>query len=278
MAKSRARNTQAQLRVVDMPKRILFALGMAMVQHRRRSLIHDQAALVSALRPLPRISGLEHIPPHVPLVLVSNHFQDANLWIGFAGCLMGYAINQVRPNLDPPVRWLVTNSFQAQLKGTEVELPFARWAFEAVAYTYGMIPHELRADRSRHAAALREILHLLGAGESNVVGFFPEGVEGTRECMRAALPGTGIFMLRLAKMGVPVVPCAVWRDAGGRMHARFGPSICFEHSSTPGKQQRDDEARRLIMQSIACLLPDELQNTYAAAIMQEHNHGQVGTR
>ena len=90
--------------------------------------------------------------------------------------------------------------------------------------------------------------------------------------------GTGIFMLRLAKLGVRVVPCAVWRDADGRMHARFGPSICFEQSPTPGKQQRDDATRRLIMHSIACLLPDELQNTYAAEIMQEYNHGQVGAR
>lgn len=270
MAKARA---TTRLRLVDMPKRILFALGLAMVQNRRRSLIHDQAALVAALRPLPRIAGLEHIPPHGPLVLVANHFQDANLWIGFGGCLMGYAVHQVRPNHEPPIHWLVTNSYRASVQGIEFEIPFARWAFEAVAHTYGMIPHELRADQPRRAAALREILHLLEGGAESVAGIFPEGIAGTRERMHAALPGTGIFMLRLVKMRVPVVPCAIWQDGDGRLHARFGPAIRFKGLPVAGKQQRDDAARRMIMQSVACLLPQALQQTYAADIMQERDHG-----
>lgn len=118
------------------------------------------------------IHGIEHVPPHGPVVLAVNHrdFLDGPLLFAF---------------VHRPVSFLVkTEAF------TPRAAPFLR--------TSGQIP----VVRQRpDVAAVRFALRVLRGG--GVVGLFPEGTRGDGR-VRTAKPGVGYFALRTGAKVVPV--------------------------------------------------------------------------
>jgi 1-acyl-sn-glycerol-3-phosphate acyltransferase len=118
------------------------------------------------------VRGIEHVPPHGPVVLAVNHrdFLDGPLLFAF---------------VHRPVSFLVkTEAF------TPRAAPFLR--------TSGQIP--VVRDRP-DVTAVRFALRVLRGG--GVVGLFPEGTRGDG-LVRTAKPGVGYFALRTGARVVPV--------------------------------------------------------------------------
>lgn len=226
------------------PWDLLLALARDLPR-RRRSLRADCAEMVSRLQPPPLITGTHHVPRTGPLVVAANHYQRRGLWIGWAAAAVTLTLARSREQ-EVPVHWLVTGGIRLlQSRGAGPEIPLSGSIFRAVARTYGMTSLPL-GDTTSRAMAVRRWLRELESGE--VLGLFPEGLAGRSDGLSRPEPGFAHLNRLLARLSVPILPVAVFEN-DGRMCARFGPA--FPAASA-------DET----MQSIAALLPPDLQGSY----------------
>jgi hypothetical protein len=195
-------------------------------------------------KPNPTISGLEHLPREGGLLIVANHYQRKQMWIGWAGGLIANAVNDVRP-ARAPVRIVVTDSQRVKWFGREFTLPLSKWFLGRIAKAWDMIPIPADAnDMPGHAATLKLCLNLLGKGEA--VLFFPEGERGNAAGLSEALPGTGTFMALASRRAV-IVPCGLWEE-GEVFHGKFGAPLQL--------QIKDDaRVRQQAMAAIGELIP-----------------------
>lgn len=155
------------------------------------------------------VHGSEHLPPHGPAVVASNHIS----YVDFA------AIQAARPPGRAPLRFL------------------ARWDLlppslgGPVMRGLGLIPVD---ERRRPGAAFPEALRALFRGEA--LGIHPEGrVHPGPEPRR----GRGGAVRLAGTAGVLLVPCSVWGTqrlltrgrrtpdlrGGVDVHVRFGPPV-----------------------------------------------------
>ncbi len=195
-------------------------------------------------KPNPVISGVEHIPPEGGVLIVANHYQRKNMWIGWAGGLITNAVNDIRP-ARAPVRIVVTDSQRVKWFGKEFTLPLSRWFLGRIAKAWDMIPIPAdQTNKAGQAATLKTCLNLLSRGE--VVLFFPEGERGSASGLIEALPGTGAFM-GLASRRALIIPCGLWEE-GEQFQGRFGEPLEL--------QIKDDVSiREQVMAAIAGLIP-----------------------
>ncbi len=240
-----------------------FAMGRDMLLGQPRSFRADCALAVRMLPRRPKIDGLEHVPRDGPLVVVANHYQRRDLWIGFPGALLCDALWSARGDLR--CRFVVTD--RALLDGATV--PFTKAIFARVARVWDMIlvtPAETRdagADEARRHA-LRACLEALRGeqGHSTALIIFPEGLRGGTDGLHTAAPGSGRSLLALAATGTPLLPAAVFEEPGGALHLRIGPAW---HPVPPHglpKARLDAWAGDDALRRVAALLPEHLRGAY----------------
>ena len=240
-----------------------FAMGRDMLLGRPRSFRADCALAVRSLPRRPKVEGLEHVPREGPLVVVANHYQRRDLWVGFCGGLLCDALWSVRDNLR--CRFVITD--RALLDG--VTVPLTPAIFARVARVWDMIlvtPPETRdagADNARRHA-LRACLEALRGeqGRSTCLIISPEGVRGNTRGLKTAAPGSGRSLLALAATGAPLLPVAVFEEPGGALHLRIGPGW---HPVAPHdlpKAQLDAWAGDDALRRVAALLPEHLRGAY----------------
>jgi 1-acyl-sn-glycerol-3-phosphate acyltransferase len=229
------------------------AVSRDLLAGRRRSLRADCAAMVARLQPAPRLAGVGHIPANGPFVLVANHYQRRDLWIGWAGALLTHAV-ACRRGGDPPVHWLVLGGLACAGRPE----PLTSWAFPRVAHNWGMVPLPRYAGPAARAVAVARFVHLalpLPRGRGRPVGLFPEGERGGTGPPGPARPGTGSLLLLLARAGVPTLPAAVWEASDRRLCARFGTPF-WPRAAAPTPSGRDTAAGAQAMAAIRALLAD----------------------
>jgi 1-acyl-sn-glycerol-3-phosphate acyltransferase len=191
-----------------------------------------------------RVTGLKQVPLRGPLLVVSNH----------------------QNNADPPiVVTIMPRAVHCMAKQEMFDSPIgilARW--------YGAFPvRRGKPDRQ----AIRTALDFLARG--SCVALFPEGTRSRTGGLIRAHPGAGLIAVR---SGAPILPIAI--VGTGRLtsaRAMLGkPSIevvVGEPFSLPraqdGQALRASEATEFIMRRIAALLPPEMRGYYGESTVAE---------
>jgi 1-acyl-sn-glycerol-3-phosphate acyltransferase len=259
--KGRSYRARTRTRVkYRLPGRWIMDMGRALLFQTPRSIIDDSALAVSVLPKLASVRGVEHIPPEGSFVLVANHYQRLDLWIGWSGALLIDAI--ARQRRDISVHFITTD----RARIGRFTVPGTRWVIERVAAVWDLIlvtppaiAHE-HIDRQRYA--LLRIMRLLKHADEHpiCIALMPEGDEGGTSGLIEALPGTGRALQALSNMGLPIVPAGVWEE-NGQLHACLGPP--FSLAQVPlDVSSVDAWARDTVMRRIAALLPSVLQGKF----------------
>ena len=184
------------------------------------------------------IQGRENVPRKGPLILASNHLNNAD--------------SPVLTHATPRrISWLT--------KAEWVSTPVIGWMMNLA----GMIPvRRFDADLK----ALRRAQDLLKEG--GCLGMFPEGTRSHGEGLKAGEPGSALIALRT---GALVQPVAIWgtehvklpRDflRRTRVHVRFGEPFRLTADKRISREEVGAGTRR-IMAAIAAMLPEELRGEY----------------
>lgn len=163
-----------------------------------------------------RVTGLEHVPQGVGLVVACNHESG---W-------------------DPPIVGVSINRrLEFMAKKELFEKPLSR----AVMRGLRAFP----VDREgQDLGAIREAIRRLKDGRA--IGIF---VQGTRNSGDAEALDGGSFLAQRA--GTPVLPAAIWRE-GRKFRVAFGPAL-EAHGKT---REDASALTRSVMQAITALLPN----------------------
>jgi chlorobactene glucosyltransferase len=250
-----------------LPRHWMMDMGRALLFNTPRSIIADSRLGVEALPKPPYISGEEHIPREGSFVLVSNHYQRFDLWIGWSGALL---IDTLARHRDIEMHYVTTD--RARIGSWTI--PGTRLLINRVASVWGLVlvkPPAIANERNNNSQryALLRILRLLKrrSDRSLCIGLMPEGDEGTAQGLIEALPGTGRALFALSQYGLPILPAAVWEE-DGRLHAHFGKPFALESDAQIPDDEKhtgllDTWMRDLVMRQIATLLPQTLRGKYA---------------
>ena len=230
--------------------------GSALAAGRRRDLGADGRALFAGREPRPRVEGVERLPAAGPCVLAMNHYERPGMRVWWCVALATAAAAGRRGG-DPPVRWLMTDRFEAfRAGGVRWPDAWAAWLLARVARAYDCLPvARPGAEAAARASALREARRTLRAG--GLLGVTPEAASGAGPEIGDAWPGAGASLAWLSDGAVPIAPAAVFEDASGRPIARFGPPFTLERGE-------GEAAADAVMAAIAALLPPALRGPRAA--------------
>ncbi len=253
-----------------LPRQWIMEMGQAIVMKKPRSIMQDSALAVRALPHVPHLSGVEQLPAQGSFVLLANHYQRFDLWIGWSGALLIDAVAQQRAM---PVHVVTTD----RARIGRFTVPGTRWLIERVAGVWDLIPVTppavAREHREKTHYTLLRIMRLLrrADGASVCILLMPEGDEGNTDGLIDAMPESGRALYALSRLGLPLVPAAVWEE-DGVLHASFGkPFSLAALPLTLSTQEIDMQARALVMDRIAALLPRALRGTYRRKL-----HGTLG--
>lgn len=203
-------------------------------------------SILSYIQPPPVLQGMELLPADPRFLLVANHYQRKGLWILHSAGVLTQAIRQHYGPGDPPVRWVVTANWPPWKLGPiqfrspgDILLPRVAHALHCYAIPFA------GKDPKRTARALRRIL-VEARHVDRPIGLFPEGVAGSAGKLTSALPGIDRFLVQMARLGLPLVPCGI--SESGRFLIRFGAAIA------PGEVLAATHPDQLAMDRIAALL------------------------
>lgn len=209
--------------------------------YRRGVILVDKLCFAVYVRKF-EVVGREHVPPEGPLIVASNHLNNA----------------------DPPAVALAVPRHPTYMAKREM----ITWPILGPAFrTFGAFPvRRLEADLS----ALRTASELVRRGEMLVM--FPEGTRSRSGGLGRAHPGTALVALRT---GAPILPVAITGTEGIRWPWLFLKPRSVRHVRVtigepfhlPPAERIDTKAAAqatdLIMRRIAALLPPQYRGAYA---------------
>lgn len=186
------------------------------------------------------VTGRDLLPRKGPLILVSNHLN----------------------NVDPPV---LSACFPRRIVFmAKEELYEARTVFGFLSRRFGAFPVR-RGEVDRRA--LKQALGVLEQGLT--LGLFPEGTRSQNGKMQPAQLGTAWIAL---ESGVTIQPVGIWgteaiRSLGDvlgrpRIGVTFGKPFNLPSFSGGKRSAHLPEATRIIMESIAAVLPPQYRGYY----------------
>jgi hypothetical protein len=227
---------------------------------RPRSFRHDAQACVAKLRPPLRVYGREHVPRSGPCLLTLNHYTRP----GFQAWWLALAVSAV---VQADVHWVMTSAwtYPDRLRSRTIT-PLTRWLFRRMAGVYGFtsMPPMPPDPRDTHArtVSVRQVLAYARAHPRPMIALAPEGGDAADGTLQWPPPGSGRFLLHLARLGLDIVPLGGFEEAE-TFCLRFGPPYRLQVPAHLPAGDRDREARRIAMAHIAAQLPAPLRGGFA---------------
>lgn len=260
---------------------IVLEVAWALLSARPRSFASDARLVSRLMEPPPRVQGLEHVPNRGPFLLVANHYQRGEWWIGWVVAAITNSVEGVRDPGAREIRWVVLSEWRwFELFGRWIPNPVSALLFPRAARVWGLVTMPARpSDVGGRARAIRQVLAHMGVGGPDLgahmepAGFFPEGQASVE--LREALPGTGVLMQRVSNRGVPLLPVGVYLDDRGLV-VRFGAPFLLGDPPGGGRMELDSWARERVMVQIGRLLPPRLWGPYSGAIGQDVERSSSG--
>ena len=227
---------------------------------RRRDLQQDAKACIERMNARLKVLGRENIPQRGGCVLTINHFHRPGLgaqWIALA----------VTARVPVPMRWVVTGELMCQGKWYQaIGSRASRIFLRRLAYLYELITMPPMPPRPRdmeaRAASVRAILEYIRDRNDPVLGISPEGHNPPNGILTQPAPGFGRFAILLARAGMRFIPVSGY-EANGIFHLHFGQEYQLSIRNDLPADERDEQAMRIVMGNIACLLPTHLRGEFA---------------
>jgi 1-acyl-sn-glycerol-3-phosphate acyltransferase len=237
---------------------ILQILGAALLLQ-PRSFRRDSQRFVAGLRPPLAISGVEAVDFEKALLLTINHYHRP----GFRAWWLPLSVSAVVPC---HVHWMMTAAWTFPGRPFSKQLTsLSRRLFRRIAAVYGfstMPPMPPDPDEvGLRARSIRSVLTYARRTPSPVIGFAPEGRDSPDGRLMRPPPGAGRFIHHLAQLGLEIVPIGAF-EANGSFQINFGSPYRLEIPNHLPVHEIDNLVSRLVMRSIANLLPPEMVNIF----------------
>jgi hypothetical protein len=223
----------------------------------------DALALTAGLRAALEVSGSEHIPAAGPCVLTPNHYHRP----GFNAAWIVLAISALVP---AEVHWVMTAewTYRGWRAGWALR-PLSRWLLGRIARLYGFTAMPAMppdpGEAAARAGAVRALLARARRLPPPLLGIAPEGRDVPAGALGWPPPGAGRLFLRLAALGFAIVPVGLY-ERSERLCVAFGPRYALAAPGAAGARERDEAARRTLMEHIAALLPPERRGPFVPAV------------
>jgi hypothetical protein len=123
-------------------------------------------------------------------------------------------------------------------------------------------------DVAARAQAVRRVLAIAQRTQSPVIAMAPEGADAPGGILQPLWPGTGRFLLQLARRGLHFLPFGVF-EAEGRLCLHIGRPFLLDFSRTRASEGRDavdgedGQAAEGVARAIAACLPKALRGRFA---------------
>jgi hypothetical protein len=116
-------------------------------------------------------------------------------------------------------------------------------------------------ETSARAAAIREVITYARENPYAVIAIAPEGGDEEHGILRSPFPGTGRFMLHLAKLGLSFLPVGIF-EQHELIHLQFGTPFQLSLPAGLSNGECDRLASDIVMGAIAQQLPVELRGNW----------------
>jgi len=225
----------------------------------QRSFRRDAQSCIGRLKPPLHILGTENIPQRGPCLLTFNHYYRP----GFHAWWMSLALAATIP---VEIHFVMTGELTYPGKWyAPMGMAGSRWLLKRFARIYGftsMPPMPPRPkDVKERARSVRRVLAFARSHPQALLGLAPEGGDQPGGLLNLPPAGAGRFILLLADLGFPLLPVGCFEEAGA-FCLRFGEAYRLKIPDGLTSKEKDEAAARLVMQSIAPLIPERLRGEF----------------
>jgi 1-acyl-sn-glycerol-3-phosphate acyltransferase len=238
------------------PIRVTSSIVRDLIFRRRRSFLRDAADLSQGID-RPRIAGRPPAGPD-PLLFLVNHYSRPGFRAWWISIALGAAVGR-------EIHWGMTSAWTfPDPIGSRLITPLTEWLLARIAYLYGftlMPPMPPRPrDLAARADSVRRILRLARASRP-WMAMAPEGLDSPDGRLMQPPAGAGRFIAHLAAAGYTLAPVGAYEE-GDAFILNFGSAFRLPAFTPPDPDARERETVKIVMHSIAGLLPESLRGIY----------------
>ncbi len=251
----------SSLKTLRIPCRLIINVIGSAISHQKRSFREDARRLMRTHVADFIIEGESNLVQSEPCLLVVNHFYHPKfnaLWIAVA-------IASIVPQ---EMLWFITDAWTfPERKARTVLRNISHFVLSQIASVYQFFPlppNPPEPNQSIEAAlTIRKLFRAARTKPRPFLAFAPEGRDFPNGILGMPAKGTGTIIAELCKMGFSILPVGFFlKDSV--FHIVVGKAYDMDISTRFNRKEEDPQISSKVMQSIARLLPIELQGNFSS--------------